>query len=253
MNKRSFECMLGYYNKLSSEVYDFDKSIGHSFGDIEFYRERLATCQGKILEPCVGTGRILIPLLEKGLRVDGFDLSTEMLNICRTNCEQRGLQPNVFEGKMESFYLNEKYEAIIIPTGSFLLLHKREDSIKALKNLRHHLSDKGRLIIDIFFQTDLATNNSTTKTWQLNKNDTVTLESKVLEVDYVNQHTMSHNRYEKWRDGQLLQTELEQFYLRWYGVEEFKSILEQIRSEEHTSELQSRGHLVCRLLLEKKE
>ena len=26
-----------------------------------------------------------------------------------------------------------------------------------------------------------------------------------------------------------------------------------IRSEEHTSELQSRGHLVCRLLLEKKK
>src|SRR5690625_6499807 len=31
------------------------------------------------------------------------------------------------------------------------------------------------------------------------------------------------------------------------------SILEEIRSEEHTSELQSRGHLVCRLLLEKKK
>src|SRR5690625_6347954 len=28
---------------------------------------------------------------------------------------------------------------------------------------------------------------------------------------------------------------------------------EQSRSEEHTSELQSRGHLVCRLLLEKKK
>src|SRR5690625_5369924 len=28
--------------------------------------------------------------------------------------------------------------------------------------------------------------------------------------------------------------------------------LEKTRSEEHTSELQSRGHLVCRLLLEKK-
>src|SRR5439155_6660795 len=27
----------------------------------------------------------------------------------------------------------------------------------------------------------------------------------------------------------------------------------QMRSEEHTSELQSRGHLVCRLLLEKKK
>src|SRR5690625_6742738 len=30
-------------------------------------------------------------------------------------------------------------------------------------------------------------------------------------------------------------------------------VLNQIRSEEHTSELQSRGHLVCRLLLEKKK
>src|SRR5690625_6753761 len=41
--------------------------------------------------------------------------------------------------------------------------------------------------------------------------------------------------------------------------EEFESLIEQDkfiehakRSEEHTSELQSRGHLVCRLLLEKK-
>src|SRR5690625_6352414 len=30
-------------------------------------------------------------------------------------------------------------------------------------------------------------------------------------------------------------------------------LLEEHRSEEHTSELQSRGHLVCRLLLEKKK
>src|SRR5437870_8912562 len=31
------------------------------------------------------------------------------------------------------------------------------------------------------------------------------------------------------------------------------SLFVSIRSEEHTSELQSRGHLVCRLLLEKKK
>src|SRR5439155_11802442 len=32
-----------------------------------------------------------------------------------------------------------------------------------------------------------------------------------------------------------------------------KAVWGVLRSEEHTSELQSRGHLVCRLLLEKKE
>src|SRR5690625_6004300 len=33
----------------------------------------------------------------------------------------------------------------------------------------------------------------------------------------------------------------------------FHQLVFDIRSEEHTSELQSRGHLVCRLLLEKKK
>src|SRR5690625_6960858 len=32
----------------------------------------------------------------------------------------------------------------------------------------------------------------------------------------------------------------------------FDMLMDEERSEEHTSELQSRGHLVCRLLLEKK-
>lgn len=52
--------MFGYYSKLSLEVYDIDKYIGHSFGDVEFYKDRLKSCTGPILEPGVGTGRLLI-------------------------------------------------------------------------------------------------------------------------------------------------------------------------------------------------
>src|SRR5690625_6938417 len=36
------------------------------------------------------------------------------------------------------------------------------------------------------------------------------------------------------------------------GASRVESTMKFLRSEEHTSELQSRGHLVCRLLLEKK-
>ena len=43
---------------------------------------------------------ILMPLLEKGLKVDGFDTSEEILKRCRNNCEKRGLNPKLFEGKM---------------------------------------------------------------------------------------------------------------------------------------------------------
>lgn len=224
--------MLGYYNKLSSEVYNIDKYIGLSFGDVEFYSDRLDSCKGEILEPGVGTGRILIPLLEKGLKIDGFDVSEEMLKICRNNCEKRGLHPKLFEGKMESFVLDKRYEAIIIPTGTFLLLHKREDSFNALKNFYNHLYNRGKLIIDIFLQTDLTVGNVSTRTWQIQNDSIITLESKIVEVNYISQYTISHNRYEKWNNGQLIQTELEQFPLRWYGVEEFKTILEQIGFED---------------------
>src|SRR5690625_5563045 len=39
----------------------------------------------------------------------------------------------------------------------------------------------------------------------------------------------------------------------WTTPEQGEVVRESVRSEEHTSELQSRGHLVCRLLLEKKK
>jgi len=220
--------MLGYYSKLSSEVYDLDKNVGRSFGDVEYYYDRLASCIGNILEPGVGNGRILIPLLEKGLAIDGIDVSDDMLNLCRRNCEDRGLNPNLWQGEMESIALDTTYEAIIIPTGTFLLLYKREDAIKALKNFYQLLSNGGRLIIDIFLQTEVLLNQVSTRTWECKNGDMITLESKVIDVDYVHQYTTSHHRYEKWRNGELIQTELERFPLRWYGIEEFKMILEKI-------------------------
>ena len=47
--------------------------------------------KGKILEPAVGNGRILIPLLEKGLDVEGFDFSEDMLALLQKNCKERAL------------------------------------------------------------------------------------------------------------------------------------------------------------------
>jgi SAM-dependent methyltransferase len=226
--------LLSYYSRLSSEVYDLDKPVGHSFGDVEYYLDRLDSCTGRILEPATGTGRILIPLLENGFKVDGFDSSADMLTICRTNCEERGLTPNLFEGEMASFSLDMKYDAIIIPAGTFLLLHKREDSIKALKNFYQHLAHGGRLIVDLFMQTEVSIGKVATRTWECTNGDSITLENKTVEIDYIHQHSISHGRYEKWRNGTLLQTELERFPLRWYGVEEFKLILEDIGFENIT-------------------
>src|SRR5690625_2933951 len=58
-----------------------------------------------------------------------------------------------------------------------------------------------------------------------------------------------------WEDGTMTTVPEEELPLTLPEMEEIKSsgTGESPRSEEHTSELQSRGHLVCRLLLEKKK
>src|SRR5690554_7699251 len=53
------------------------------------------------------------------------------------------------------------------------------------------------------------------------------------------------------RPADLLENELDKLTQELQQLAEEKGI--RLRSEEHTSELQSRPHLVCRLLLEKKK
>lgn len=218
--------MLGYYSKLSTEVYGVDKPIGTSFGDVEFYLERLAGITGPILEPATGTGRMLVPLLENDFAVDGFDSSPDMLEMCKKNCEERGLQPNLLEADMETFNLTKEYEAVIIPAGTFLLLHERQASLKALKNFHRHLKPGGKLIVDLYLQTDSEVGNSTLRSWEIEDGEVITLETTINEIDHINQFSVAHHRYERWKRGKLLDAELERFAMRWYGVEEFRTILE---------------------------
>src|SRR5690625_4462331 len=57
----------------------------------------------------------------------------------------------------------------------------------------------------------------------------------------------------QYANGTLKLTTRQAFQLHGILKWDMKKTIQEIRSEEHTSELQSRGHLVCRLLLEKKK
>lgn len=223
------------YGELCTEVYDLTKKIGQSIdGDVEYYREKLQPYKGRILEAMVGSGRVIIPLLESGLIVDGVDYSPQMLASCRNRCEERGLHPELFEANLQELSLPYRYEAIIVPGGSFLLIEKREESLNVLTRLYEHLVPGGKLILDLFLP-DNNINSSDLRQWggtatyNLPNGDMITMEEKCIEADlFYNQYQVSYLKYEKWRNGTLIQTELQRFALRWYGVEEFKYILESI-------------------------
>lgn len=220
-----------YYGELCTEVYDFTKKIGQSInGDLEFYRDKLKHCKGKILEAMVGSGRIYIPLLQAGLAVDGVDYSPEMLAACRQRCEQQGLKANLYVSSLQELSLPSTYEAIIIPAGSFLLIEDRQASLQALRRLYEHLQPGGRLILDLFLTDDNfeVGKIADTSTFHLPNGDIITMESKLVEADLFKQYKVSYLKYEKWRHGKLIQTELQRFALRWYGIEEFKLVLESV-------------------------
>jgi hypothetical protein len=219
--------MKNRYGRLGALVYDLDKPIGRSFGDIEFYKERLARCEGLILEPAIGNGRFLIPLLEAGFAIEGFDPSEEMLQRCRTHCAHRQLAPRLQRMHFEDFSYERPFQAIVVPAGSLQLVDDFEDALAVLRRCRDHLEQAGRLIVDLAIFAGARVGETSVRTWTTAEGDLVTLEDRCVEIDVLHQRTVWHLRYELWRDGCLVDSEIDRMTLRWWGVHEFTMALQQ--------------------------
>lgn len=217
------------YQSLSAKVYDFDKPIGTSFGDIEFYEACLnqLPIKGPILEPAVGTGRLMIPLLKKGFDLQGFDLSPQMLAICKANLrQQQEDEKRVYQASFTDFQYAQKFAAIMIPSGTFLLMTEDQDIQVALKNFHAHLMPGGQLIFDIFLQPEFQVGRTQIREFPINEEEKISLTMTEAEINHLTQVTTTYHRYEVWKNHQLVQTELEVFRLKWLGLQEIQLLLQ---------------------------
>lgn len=214
------------YSALASLVYNMDKPVGRSFGDVEYYRARLQECGGPVLEPAVGNGRVYVPLREAGIDVDGFDASEEMLAYGREACQARGIVARLSQQTFETFHYDRRFAAAIIPAGSFQLITDGNDALAFLRRLHAHLLPGGRLIIDIGGIDGLFGSAAPTRSWKTAEGDLLTLLDHRAEPDYVSQTTSAYLRYERWSGGALLESELDLFTLRWWGMQELRLALE---------------------------
>ena len=123
-------------------------------GDIAFYVEEARSARSPVLELGCGTGRILIPTAEAGVEVVGLDASPDMLAIARHKLER--LPPHVqngvqfVEGDMRRFALDRRFSLVTIPYRAFLHNLNMEDQLQTLRRVRDHLSENGRLILNVF-------------------------------------------------------------------------------------------------------
>ena len=216
------------YGKLSTKVYEITKPVGKSLdGDIEYYYEKLKNVTGPILEAGVGTGRMLIPFIQKGFTMEGIDLSEEMLAQCRLNMKEHQVTGKVFQGDLTKLEIETRYEAIMMPTGSFCLLPKF--MIKdVLKSFLNHLSDKGLLMLDIELPVWFKEAEVSASELPLSDDSGVLFTSTARGMDWFEQKVSYIHRYELVEKGIVTETELSHFTLYWYGIEEFKAILAEV-------------------------
>ncbi|MEG0255608.1 MAG: class I SAM-dependent methyltransferase [Vagococcus sp.] len=226
--------MYNHYGPLATKVYELTKPIGASLnGDIDYYSERLDGISGKILEAGVGSGRMLIPLLKEGFDIEGIDQSFDMLAACQASLSQQQLATTIHQGNLADFLIAENYyEAIIMPTATFCLLETEKLAYQTLINFYRHLKIGGKIIIDIDLPFYPELGETSTTSFPINTEELITYEKKIVEIDWFSQHIISHLTYSYWQKGELIKQELQQFLLRWYGLNEFRLMLEKVGFKE---------------------
>ncbi|MEN6356367.1 MAG: class I SAM-dependent methyltransferase [Armatimonadota bacterium] len=140
------------YDEVHAAYYDLT-STG-LVGDVEFYVDEATRTGGPVLELGAGTGRTLIPIAEAGVEIVGLDNSSAMLAVAREKIsalsEQAQSRIRLVEGDMRSFSLDQKFKLVTIPFRAFQHILTPEDQRAALKCIREHMVDNGKLIFNTF-------------------------------------------------------------------------------------------------------
>ncbi len=117
----------------------------------EFYLELARKYgAGGTVDVACGTGAVLLYLAQRGIEIDGTDLSQEMCRVAAAKAERMGLQLNIYPADMTVFSSGRKYSLAIIARSGFMHLPTSELQQAALKNLRRQLLPGGILTLNTF-------------------------------------------------------------------------------------------------------
>jgi SAM-dependent methyltransferase len=213
------------YGSIAAEIYDLDKPY-FALPDTRFHLQRFEGFGRPILEPACGSGRTLVPFLQAGLDVTGFDPSPEMLERCRERCDEAGFAPDLSRQRYEDFAYERRFGAILIPVGSFTLIGDFAVAMDVLRRFHAHLEPGGVLVIDLQGLNFLASQTDDRRRWTAPSGDLLTLEGVRASTDWLRQRAEVTYRYERWRDHALVESEIDLMAQRYWGLDEFRLALE---------------------------
>lgn len=114
--------------------------------DLTFWTDMASQYGEPVLELCCGSGRIVIPLAEKGWQVTGIDISESMIE----EAKRRSSKVRWLKADVRSFEIENKFSLIIFPLNSICHLLAIEDLELCFNCVKKHLKPEGIFIIDTF-------------------------------------------------------------------------------------------------------
>jgi SAM-dependent methyltransferase len=103
---------------------------------------------GPVLELAIGTGRIALPLAATGIRVDGIDLSPEMIAQLRAKPGGAGL--GVTLGDFADVAVEGRYRLVYLIFNTLFNLLTQDEQVRCFENVAAHLTDDGVFAVEAF-------------------------------------------------------------------------------------------------------
>ena len=213
-----------YYGSLCTEMYEILHKEAPQ-DELEFYLS-YAEKEMKILEPLCGSGRFLIPFLERGYDIKGIDLSTEML----AKLNEKAPNAKVFQKDILEYDSAEKYDYIFISSGSVSLFTDMDLCKRILHKMKELLKKDGKFVFAVDTIADKCLNDTDYKTSiSVKTKEGYTLVLKIKNYYYEKTRTQySPSIYELYDGTKLLQQERMDFQTHLYELGEIEPYLKEI-------------------------
>jgi SAM-dependent methyltransferase len=104
--------------------------------------------QGRVLEFAIGTGRVAVPLSERGVSVTGIELSTPMVDELRTKVDAD--QIPVVIGDMSTAQAPGEFTLVYLVFNTISNLLTQSEQVACFRNAARHLTPGGRFVIELW-------------------------------------------------------------------------------------------------------
>lgn len=103
---------------------------------------------GAALELGIGTGRVAIPLKEKGIEVEGIDTSEAMVE--RMHAKPAGKQIPVMIASFANFSIEKKFKLVYLVFSTLFGLLTQDEQVECFQSVARHLTPDGVFVIEAF-------------------------------------------------------------------------------------------------------